>query len=108
MGNVTHVDEQSFDTEVTQATLPVLVDFWAEWCPPCRKLGPTLEEVAVDLEGQLKIVKVNVQEESVLANQHGVMNIPTMIIFKGGQEVARLVGNRAKATLIQELQPYLS
>ena len=108
MGNVTHVDEQSFDAEVTQATLPVLVDFWAEWCPPCRKLGPTLEEVAIDLEGQLKIAKVNVQEESALATQHGVMNIPTMIIFKGGQEVARLVGNRAKAALIQELQPYLA
>jgi len=108
MGNVTHVDEQSFDAEVTQATLPVLVDFWAEWCPPCRKLGPTLEEVAVDLDGQIKIVKVNVQEESALATHYGVMNIPTMIIFKGGQEVARLVGNRAKAALIQELQQYLA
>ncbi len=107
MGNVTHVGAQSFDAEVKQATLPVLVDFWAEWCPPCRKLGPTLEEVAVDLEGQLKVVKVNVQEESALATQYGVMNIPTMIIFKNGQEVARLVGNRAKAALIQELQPYL-
>jgi len=66
-----------------------------------------LEEVAVDLDGQLKIVKVNVQEESGLATQHGVMNIPTMIVFKGGQEVARLVGNRTKGALIQELQPYL-
>jgi thioredoxin 1 len=108
MGNVTHVDEQNFDAEVKQAALPVLVDFWAEWCPPCRKLGPTLEEVAVALDGQLKIVKVNVQEESALATQHGVMNIPTMIVFKEGQEVARLVGNRAKNTLIQELQPYIA
>ncbi len=108
MGSVTHVDEQSFDAEVKEATLPVLADFWAEWCPPCRKLGPTLEEVAVDLEGQLKIVKVNVQEESALATQYGVMNIPTMIIFKDGEEVARLVGNRAKAALIEELRPYIA
>lgn len=107
MGNITVIDETNFEAEVLYATLPVLVDFWAEWCPPCRKLGPTLEKIAVALEGRLKIVKVNVQEVSALATQYGVMNIPTMIIFKNGAEATRLVGNRAESKLIQDLEPYL-
>lgn len=107
MGSLQHVDESNFEAEVKNASLPVLVDFWAEWCPPCRKLGPTLEEVAVELDGQLKIVKVNVQEASALATENGVMNIPTMIIFKNGEEAIRIVGNRPKNKLLRELEPYL-
>ena len=107
MGNIVHVDESNFEAEVKQSALPVLVDFWAEWCPPCRKLGPTLEEVSVELDGQMKIVKVNVQEVNTLATDNGVMNIPTMIIFKNGEEVTRIVGNRPKNRLLRELEPYL-
>jgi len=107
MGSIMSVDESNFEGEVLTVAVPVLVDFWAEWCPPCRKLGPILEKVAVELDGQLKVVKVNVQEASALANQHGVMNIPTMIVFKDGAETTRFVGNRSQKKLIQELEPYL-
>jgi thioredoxin 1 len=107
MGSLKALNESNFEAEVMQASLPVLVDFWAEWCPPCRALGPTLEEVAVELEGRLKIVKVNVQEEASLATKYGVMNIPTMIIFKNGEEAGRMVGNKPKKNLLKDLEPYL-
>ena len=108
MGNIISVDETNFEAEVINASLPVLVDFWAPWCPPCRKLGPTLEKVAEELDGRLKIVKVNVQELSSLATAHGVLNIPTMVIFKNGEEVTRMVGNRPQKKLVEDLEPYLS
>jgi len=107
MGSVKSVDESNFEAEVLNASLPVLVDFWAEWCPPCRKLGPTLEKVSEELKGKLKVVKLNVQEASVLATQYGVLNIPTMIVFKAGEEVTRLMGNRPQKKLIADLTPYL-
>ncbi len=107
MGQLQTVDENNFEIEVTHAALPVLVDFWAEWCPPCKKLGPTLEQVAEELQGRLKIVKVNTQEAVALTTQYGIMNIPTMIIFKNGEEVTRLIGNKPLQKLIEEIEPYL-
>lgn len=107
MAHLTAIDSSNFTSEVSQASLPVLVDFWAEWCPPCRALGPTLEEVAVEYADRLKVVKVNVQEVQDLPSQFGVMNIPTMILFKNGQEMTRIVGNRPKKTLMRDLEPYL-
>ncbi len=107
MGHIQAVDENNFETEVIQASAPVLVDFWAEWCPPCKKLGPTLEQVAEELDGRLKIVKVNTQEAVALTTQYGIMNIPTMIIFKNGEEVTRLIGNKPLQKLIEEIEPYL-
>ena len=92
MGSLQQVDQSNFQEVLdSSSTMPVLVDFFAEWCPPCRKLGPTLEELAVEMEGRLRIVKVNV-DTSTVASQYGVMNIPTMILFKNGEEVARKVG----------------
>jgi thioredoxin 1 len=108
MGNIISVDETNFEAEVINASMPVLVDFWAPWCPPCRKLGPTLEKVAEELVGRLKIVKVNVQELSSLSTAYGVLNIPTMVIFKNGEEVTRIVGNRSQQKLVADIEPYLS
>jgi thioredoxin 1 len=107
MGTLRQVDDSDFQEVLSGSTLPVLVDFFAEWCPPCKKLGPTLEALAEDLEGRLTIVKVNV-DKSNLAGQFGVMNIPTMIVFKDGQEVKRFVGNQAKSALEKALEPYLA
>lgn len=106
MGKLTAITEENFEEEVTNASLPVLVDFWAEWCPPCRALGPTLEKFAPKMEGKLKIVKANV-EESTLSSNYGVLNIPTMILFKDGEEVHRMVGNKTEKQLDKELKPYL-
>jgi thioredoxin 1 len=108
MGSLQQVDQSDFQEVLdSSSAMPVLVDFFAEWCPPCRKLGPTLEELAGELEGRLRIVKVNVDTSSV-ASQYGVMNIPTMILFKNGVEVSRLVGNQAKRALLKEVEPYLA
>lgn len=106
MSSLQQVDESNFSEVVSSSTIPVLVDFFAEWCPPCRRLGPTLEELAQDLTDRLTVVKVNVDESS-LASDHGVMNIPTMILFKDGEEVNRFVGNQSKRNLLKELEPYL-
>lgn len=107
MGTLRQVDETDFQEVLSSSTIPVLVDFFAEWCRPCKRLGPTLEALAEDLAGRLTIVKVNV-DSSNLAGQFGVMNIPTMIVFQGGQEVKRLVGNQTKSALEKALEPYLA
>ncbi|MBN1248346.1 MAG: thioredoxin [Anaerolineae bacterium] len=106
MSSLQQVDDKSFSDVIETSEVPVLVDFFAEWCPPCRRLGPTLEEVAEELADRLKIVKVNVDSTS-LAPKHGVMNIPTMILFKQGEEVDRLVGNQSKRNLIEQLEKHL-
>ena len=106
MAGLEHVDDSNFEDILTGSSVPVLVDFFAEWCPPCRKLGPTLEALTEDMDERLKIVKVNVDETN-LAPKYGVMNIPTMVLFKDGKEVKRLVGNHAKRALIKELEPHL-
>ena len=98
---VLHVTESNFKTEVLESDTPVLVDFWAEWCGPCLALGPTLEEVAKERTGKIKVVKINVEEEPNLAAQFNIRNIPFLAFIKGGQKVGDLVGNQAKATILK-------
>lgn len=93
------ITNDNFKSEVLESNIPVLLDFWAEWCGPCRMLSPVVEEVAAEREGKIKVGKVNVDEEILLANEFGVSSIPTVVILKGGKSVAKTVGYMPKAEL---------
>jgi thioredoxin 1 len=108
MGKPLHVQERDFDTEVLKAGQPVLVDFWAEWCAPCRMIAPIVEQLASEYEGTLKVVKVDVDANNGIANRYGIMSIPTLGIFKGGQLVERLVGYMPKPELKRRLDKVLA
>jgi len=97
-GEIFHVNEAGFDQHVLQSTVPVLVDFYADWCGPCRMLAPTLEQLAQEMPNA-KVVKVNVDENPMLASRYGINGIPTLLVFKGGQLVAQHVGLATKAQL---------
>lgn len=97
------VTDSSFETDVLNANTPVLVDFWAEWCGPCRSLGPKLEEVAQELSSKVKIVKLNVDENPGTPGKYGIRGIPAMLLFKGGKEVGQLVGNHPKDAIVEFL-----
>ena len=101
------LNEANFDQEIKESTLPFLVDFWAQWCGPCQMLGPILDQIATDFKGRANVGKVNVDENPNLAGKFGVMGIPTLILFIGGQEKERLVGVVSKERLIQLLENYL-
>jgi thioredoxin 1 len=94
--NIVQLTEGNFNEEVAQSSLPVLVDFWAEWCGPCKMIAPLLDELAGEYEGKLKIGKVNIDEHQNLAGQFRIMSIPTLLIFKGGQVVDQIVGAKPK------------
>lgn len=106
-GAIAHVNRGTWDAEVAKAATPVLVDFWAEWCGPCRAIAPVLEELNTEFAGRLKIVKVNVDEAPDLAQQFGIRSIPTLLVFKGGTIAAQMVGSMPKSALKSKIEPLL-
>jgi len=106
--NTKPVTDASFAADVLQSDKPVLVDFWAEWCGPCRLVGPVLEEIAAEYGEKLQIVKVNIDENPTVARDYQIMSIPTMSVFSGGQIVKSIVGAKPKAALLKDLAEYIA
>ena len=108
MGKPQAVSDQNFETEVMKSDTPVLVDFWATWCGPCRMVAPVLEEIASEQGEKVKIAKLDVDANPITAGRFGVRSIPTMILFKNGREAQRMVGYMPKEKLLQQLQPHIT
>jgi thioredoxin 1 len=107
MAKPIEVTDKTFEELVLNAELPTVVDFWAVWCGPCKMIAPVLEEIAGEYAGQLQIAKLDVDMNNATAYQYGVMSIPTLILFKEGQAVERIVGNMPKEKLLAKLTPHL-
>jgi thioredoxin 1 len=105
--NTKTVTDATFATDVLQSTKPVLVDFWAEWCGPCKMVAPVLEEIAGEHGEKLQIVKVNIDENPNVARDYQIMSIPTMAVFQGGQLVKSIVGAKPKAAILRDLEAYI-
>jgi thioredoxin 1 len=104
---ITTLTDSTFDEIVNSAELPVIVDFWAEWCGPCKMIAPILEDIAAEQAGNLTIAKVNVDENPDIARRFSVMSIPTLMVFSGGELKKRLVGARGKSQLLEEFDEFL-
>jgi thioredoxin 1 len=104
---ITHLTDSTFDEEIKSSEQPVLVDFWAEWCGPCKMIAPTLEEISKDFAGRLRVFKLNVDDAQAIAQRFEVMSIPTLILFKDGEPRLRIVGAKGKGQLLQEIDPFL-
>jgi thioredoxin 1 len=102
------VTDSSFESDVLKSSKPVLVDYWAEWCGPCRQVAPVLEEIAKEYASKIEIVKLNVDENPEVVRTYGIMNIPTLTVFKDGQVVKEIVGAKPKSALLRELEDFLA
>lgn len=107
MGATKVVTDETFDTEVLQNSKPVIVDYWAEWCGPCRMVAPVLEEIASEHSDKIAVVKLNIDENPKVAQRYQIMAIPTMSVFQNGEIVKQIVGAKPKAALLRELSEYI-
>jgi thioredoxin 1 len=106
--NIGEVTDGDFDQRVLEAGKPVLVDFWAEWCVPCHMVSPVVEEIGQEQGENLEVAKLNIDDNPDATRRYGVMSIPSLILFKDGQEVARVIGAKPKAAILRDLQPHLA
>lgn len=107
MSNAQAVTAEDFEKEVLQSEIPVLVDFWAEWCGPCRALAPTIDDIASETAGKLKVVKLDTDKAPTVAAKYSIMSIPTLIIFKKGDVVEQLVGMMPKQKIMEKVTPHI-
>ncbi|MFC1867429.1 thioredoxin [Thermodesulfobacteriota bacterium] len=107
MGDVLEVSDESFDSEIMNSDTPAMVDFWAEWCGPCKMVGPVVEELAGEYKGKIKIAKMDVDQNRQTPTRFGIRNIPTLILFKGGEVVNTIIGAQPKSSIDEELKKLL-
>ncbi|HUV05890.1 MAG TPA: thioredoxin [Armatimonadota bacterium] len=108
MSSPAEVTAQNFDKEVLQSEIPVLVDFWAEWCGPCKMIAPSVNAIAEEYAGKLKVLKLDVDTEATVAARYGVMSIPTLILFKGGKVAEQIAGALPKQKIVEKILPHCS